>query len=250
MLKEAALERNAEHAFPLDRQNPGPLAGSSSTLSARCTCSSTRVRYSRLRSWERALRLIMVRAFRCEECRTRFFRFVPVLKWGSPHWATVEARQLKEKLNVEQSIKELNLRKRRLFEEASREILDRLATSTGHAVALFNKEFRRNREIALEFREIQDGFILEKHFDPSVLAEVRLNTRDRTVRFSIKREGSTQLFKKAMRFDNDDRISFEDAHGYVSAEDASIALFQYVLDKKSNHSAWFRPDCSDGTKAR
>ena len=104
---------------------------------------------------------------------------------------------------------------------------------------LFNKEFRRNQEIEIEFGRIPDGFVLKKHFDPIVSAEVRLDTSNETVQFSITRHGSTQVFTKALKFDTSDRICFEQANGLLSVDDASIALFQYVLDRKSNLSSWF-----------
>ncbi len=204
-----------------------------------CSCGSTQVRHSRPWGWEHALRLILVRPYRCEQCQKRFYRFVPAMKWASRNWAKFEARQLKEKLRVEQAITESNLWRTRAFEQESRAALNKFAASLEHAVALFNKEFRRNQKIELEFGRIPDGFVLKKHFDPLAWAEIRLDTSNETVRFSITRHGSTQVFTKALKFDTSDRICFEQANGLLSVDDASIALFQYVLDKKSNLSSWF-----------
>ena len=52
-------------------------------MSGFCSCGSLNVRYSKRRGLERALRLIMVRAYRCEDCQKRFFRFTPAVKWAS-----------------------------------------------------------------------------------------------------------------------------------------------------------------------
>ena len=189
------------------------------------------------------MRLILVRPYRCEQCQKRFLRFVPAMKWASKNWATFEARQLKDKLRVEQAITESNLWRTRAFEQESRAAFDTFAASVEHAVALFNKEFRkeirRNQKIKLEFGRIPDGFVLKKHFDPLAWAEIRLDTSNETVRFSITRHGSTQVFTKALKFDTSDRICFEQANGLLSVGDASVALFQYVLDKKSKLSSWF-----------
>ena len=131
-----------------------------------CSCGSAQVRHSRPWVWEHALRLILVRPYRCEQCQKRFFRFAPAMKWASRNWAKFEARQLKEKLRVEQAITESNLWRTRAFEQESRAAFDTFAAAVEHAVALFNKEFRRNQKIKLEFGRIPDGFVLKKHFDP------------------------------------------------------------------------------------
>ncbi len=59
------------------------------TLSGFCNCGSLNVRYSKRRGLERALRLIMVRAYRCEDCQKRFFRFTPA-GFVHPVWPTFD----------------------------------------------------------------------------------------------------------------------------------------------------------------
>ena len=203
-----------------------------------CSCGSAQVRNSRPCGWEHALRLIMVKPYRCEECQKRFFRFGPTVKWASTDWATLEARRLKDKFRVEQATRESKLWRTLAFEEASRHMFDKFADSVEHSVARFNKEFRSEQPIALEFRRIPDGFVLKKHVDPLILTEIRLDTSNETVQFSITRHGSTQVFTKALKFDTSDRICFEEANGFLSVDDASIALFHYIFDKESTLARW------------
>ena len=233
--------------FNFDRRNP-LRSRRLPTLSGFCSCGSLNVRYSKRRGLERAWRLIMVRAYRCEDCQKRFFRFTPAVKWASRPWATRQANQLKDKLSTGQAKKESDLWRTLAFEQASREAFDTFAATVEHAVARFNKRFSRSQKIKLEFGRILDGFVLKKEFAPLALAEIRLSPSNETVQFNITRHSSTQVFTKALKFDTSDRICFEQASGLLSVDDAAIALFHYVSDQESNLSRWF--DRPNGSKSR
>ncbi len=187
--------------------------------------------------WERVLCLLLVLPYQCDECNKRSLRFVPVDKWISPHWATVEAKQFQAWLRTKRAATMANLRQGREFEHVRHTAIESFAASTEHAVGRFNRAFRKSRGIALEFMRIPDGFVLKKDFDGVVLAEVRIDTWTDTVRFSITKDGSTEVRDATVKIDRDGRIGFE-LRGLLPLEDTVIALFHYVLDKRSNESAW------------
>ncbi len=217
--------------------NPATVADTRTWVPAGCRCGSHHVRSVQPMGWERALCLLLVMPYQCDECNKRRLRFVPIDKWISPHWATVEAKQFQAWLRVKRAATEANRRQDGEFEHRRRTAIESFAASTEHAVGRFNRAFRKSQGIALEFMRIPDGFVLKKDFDVVVHAEVKIDTWSDTVRFSITKDGSTEVRDAAVKIDRDGRIGFE-LQGLLPAEDTVIALFHYVLDKKSNESAW------------